>query len=244
MFELYLRMVIVFVQPCRCRNTAVDHRVRQSAYFGLKQRGETKPLAELLEVARTGSGNVKAHAIADLVGCQYEKVVVLLVELYGKADGTAKVRRIRDIAMSKTKAAFGALKKIFMEPEHRLPTRLGYTNVTFLGIHFSNLEGSMEAVVGLLELLPRKDYRRRAALLNALANAAGARDEAPWTRAAYEALRRVAFNRKEIPQMRLLALDYLRKDIRLEDAMNIKRGLRKESRPMQRYLSDHLLEFF
>ncbi|MHC4921419.1 MAG: hypothetical protein ACYTKC_17760 [Planctomycetota bacterium] len=225
--------------------TTAHHQVRQTAYQVLKRRGETMALDELLEVARTGTGIQQSNAIADLISCQHEQVVPLLVEHYKKAGPKEQIRRIRDIAMSGTKAAFEPMKAILMEPEHTLPSKSGYTNVTFLGIHFSNLHRSTAAVIGLLKSLPRQDYRRRAALVHALANVAGARSDEPWTKDVYAALRHIIFDRKEIPQMRLLALDYLRKDLRVEDAMNLKRGLRKkESRAMRSYLSDYLFEYF
>ena len=131
-----------------------------------------------------------------------------------------------------------------MEPERKLPTRLDYTSVTFLGIQFSNMHESIHEIIGLLQSLPRQGYRRRAALVHAVANVAGARSDEPWTKDVYAALRRIVFNRKEIPQMRLLALEYLRKDVRLEDAMELKRALRRENRQMRSYFSDYLLEYF
>ena len=96
----------------------------------------------------------------------------------------------------------------------------------------------------MLDSLPRKEYRRRAALLTALANIAGARSDEAWTKDVYAALRGILLDPKDVPQLRLLALDYLRKDLRIDDAMKLKRTLRKESRAMRRYLSDYLFEYF
>ena len=60
-------------------------------------------------------------------------------------------------------------------------------------------------------------------------------------------MRRIVFDRDEIPQLRLQALEYLRKDLLLDDAMKLKRALRKEdkkSKAMRRCLSDYLFEYF
>ena len=218
--------------------------VRQAAYQALYQRGETKALEELLELARTGTGTQRANAIADLVSCRYQKVLPVVMAFYKKAGASEQMWYIRELARYGSKPAFAPMKEIFMEPERKLPTRLDYTSVTFLGIQFSNMHESIHEIIGLLESLPRQDYRRRAALVHAVANVAGARSDEPWTKDVYAALRRIVFNRKEIPQMRLLALEYLRKDVRLEDAMNLKRALRRENRQMRSYFSDYLLEYF
>jgi len=223
---------------------AVAAPVRQAAYQALYQRGETRELDELLKLARAGTGTQRANAIADLVSCRYEKVLPVMMEFYKKAAATEQMWYIRELARYGSKPAFAPMKKIFMEPERKLPTRSDYTTVTFLGIQFSNMHESIDEIIGLLESLPRQDYRRRAALVHAVANVAGARSDDPWTKDVYAALRRIVFNPKEVPQLRLLALDYLRKDLRLEDAMNLKRALRKESPQMRSYFSDYLLEYF
>ena len=55
---------------------------------------------------------------------------------------------------------------------------------------------------------------------------------------------KTGFDAGELPQIRILALDYLRKDIRLADAMALRKQLRKEPEGMQQYFSDYLYEFF
>ncbi len=224
--------------------TAVAAPVRQAAYQALFQRGETRALDELLEVARTSTGMQRNNAIADLVACGYDKVLPLVMESYRKASGTDRMWYIRGLATSGNKAAFAHLKEIFMEPERRFSARDPHTNVTFMGVQFSNMSESIYEILGLLESLPRAEYRRRAALVHALSNVAGLHDDERWARDVYAALRRIVHNRKDIPQLRILALQYLLKDLRLEDAMELKRGLSAERPQMRSYFSDYLFEYF
>jgi hypothetical protein len=132
-----------------------------------------------------------------------------------------------------------------MRPEYVFPWRERHSNVTFLGVQFANLNRSSDAMVEFLGTLKREDYRRRAALIHALANLAGARrDEPHIADKIYAALRERVFDTAELPQIRILSLDYMRKDIGLADAMKLKAMLPKEHTGIRQYFSDYLFEFF
>lgn len=222
----------------------VNVLVRQAAYQALHLRGEDDALEELVKVARTGTGLQRTNAIADLVSCRYEKVVPILKEAHRTSNAADQMAYIRELARFGSPPAFAVMKEIFMAPERELPTQSLHTNVTFLGIQLSNMEESVDEILVLLESLPRTEYRRRAALVHALANAAGAYYGESWSKDVYRRLRQIMLDRKAVPQLRLLALQYLLKDLRLDDAMELKRALARESRPMRSYFSDYLSEYF
>lgn len=220
--------------------------VRQFALLALRERGHTIELDQLVEVVKTEPEGTKYRsAIADLVGARYEKVVPVLLDRMKKATSKAEIFYIRMMARINQKASFPALKEVFMRPEYTLKWRERHSNVTIMGVQFSNLSSCPGEMLGLLAELPKSDYRRRASLVHALANLAGAQiDNAATAKPIYAALRKIVFDREDLPQMRILALDYLRKDIMLDDAVELRAKLPKEKTPMRQYLSDYLFEFF
>ena len=230
--------------------TMTDHSkpflVRQAALRALAGRGVTSEFAGLMETLRTSPRNNKFRdAVADLVAAKYGPAVPVLLQR--STEGTLKeqVFYLRMIGNIGTKEAFAAFKEVFLRPEYRFKGwRDRHTNVTFLGVHFSNLKDSHDDMIALLSGLPRAEYRRKASLIHALANLAGAYPGEEFVKRVYAQLRNVIYDLKEVPRLRILALDYLRRDIGVTDAMRLKRGLPKESVPMRKYLNDFLLEFF
>jgi HEAT repeat protein len=230
--------------------TMTDHSkpflVRQAALRALVDRGVTSEFAGLMETLRTSPRNNKFRdAVADLVAAKYGPAVPVLLQR--STEGTLKeqIFYLRMIGNIGSKEAFTAFKEVFLRPEYRFKGwRERHTNVTFLGVHFSNVKDSHGDMLALLASLPRTEYRRKASLIHALANLAGAYPEEAFVKRVYAHLRKVIYDIKEVPQLRILALDYLRRDIGVADAMKLKRGLPKESASMRKYLSDFLLEFF
>src|SRR6185295_20180299 len=104
-----------------------------------------------------------------------------------------------------------------------------------------NLTGCHAQVIELFRALPRADHVRRAHLLHTLGNMvpfgpaavapAESRASAASTRASqpagagasiYALYREILLDRAEAPQIRLLALLYLRKDLTLDDVPRIR----------------------
>ncbi len=222
------------------------YQVRQRALRALHRRGYTSELDLLVETIRKEPEGTKfRNAIADLVGAQYGKAVPGLLERLKKGAQKAEIYYIRMIARINQKESFPALCEVFMRPEYVFPWRERHSNVTFLGVQFANLNRSSDAMVKFLGTLKREDYRRRAALIHALANLAGARRDEPHVAdKIYAALRERVFDTAELPQIRILSLDYMRKDIGIADAMKLKAMLPKEHTGIRQYFSDYLFEFF
>jgi hypothetical protein len=76
------------------------------------------------------------------------------------------------------------------------------------------------------------------------ASIAADREDAEVSRRVYSRLREILADVDEIPQMRLLALELLRRNLTVADATRIKRLLTKEKAPMRRALNNFLYEFF
>jgi HEAT repeat protein len=223
-----------------------SYQVRQLALRFLLERGETSELDLLVETVRKEPEGAKfRNAVADLVGAQYGKGATALLERLKKGSKKTEIYYIRMIARINAKESFEALREVFMRPEYVFPWRERHSNVTFLGVQLANLNRCVDEMVECLAALPRADYRRRSALIHVLANLAGAKEEDKETGAkVYSTLRKLVFDPSEIPQVRMLALDYMRKDVRLADAMRLKAALPKEKKGIRQYFSDYLFEFF
>ncbi len=222
------------------------YEIRQYALLTLAERGKTAELDALVDtIRREPEGNKYRNAIADLVGARYGKAVPVLLDRMKKGARTGEIFYLKMIARINRKESFAALREVFLRPEYVYPWRTRYSNVTFLGVQFANLSSCAPEMLQLLKELPKDDYRRRAAMMHTLANLAGSRSEdSAFSDPIYAALRERVFDVGEFPQVRILALDYLRKDLRIGDAMELRARLQREKTAMRQYLSDYLFEFF
>ena len=219
-------------------------QVQQAALRALLGRGETAELDDLVEVVRTEPrGAVFQRAVANLVAAKYGKVVPVLLERSKKAGESLETYFIRMIARVGVPESFRALTEIFMRPEYRYEDQ-NYSNVTFLGVQMANIKSASDEMIELMESLPESEYRRRAVLIQTLANIAGAFPGEERSAEIYDAFRRRMLDVEELPQIRILSLEYLRKDIRLSDAMRLRSRMRREEGGLRMYFSDYLQEFF
>jgi len=227
-------------------DSAKPFLVRQAALQALVHRGVNSEFEGLMETLRTSPRNNKFRdAVADVVAAKYGEAVPVLLQRSKQGKVKEQLFYIRMIGSIGTQESFAAFKEIFLRPEYRFTGwRENHSNVTFLGVHFSNLGWASDEIISLLGELPRADYRRRAALVHALANVAGIDPVQESSQRIYDVFREIVFDVKEVPQMRILALDYLRRDVCTADAMKLKARLPKAPKGLRGYFSDYLLEFF
>jgi hypothetical protein len=107
-----------------------------------------------------------------------------------------------------------------------------------------NVVGAEQAMIQLFSDLPAHDVRRRGHILSLLGKVAADRADPEIAAPLYGVLRDVVFDGQKSPQMRLVALEFLVRDLNLDDAMRLKRSLPDEEPPMRKALSDFLFEFF
>ena len=118
------------------------------------------------------------------------------------------------------------------------------TTLTYLPTLMLNVEGAEREMIQLFEELAGEDTLRRAYMLDLLGKIAAEREGQEIATELYGLLREVVFDRQELPQMRLAALTYLRRDLNLDDAMKLKRSLSDEEPPMRMAFSDFLFDLF
>ena len=126
-----------------------------------------------------------------------------------------------------------------MADEEIFPGSQAYAAVLMM-----NARGAESETVQLYDELPKSDYRRRAQMIKIMASIAADREDPRLHGEVYARLRAALADVEEIPQIRLLALELLRRDLATDDAMRIKRMLPKEKTPMRRALNNFLHEFF
>jgi len=222
-----------------------DVSVRQPALFALGRRGKRDHLDRLVEQVRTATGSKLVSALVDLGSAADASAISAIYERMMKAPEHERRKFIQVIGRSGTPEGFAALKKIFLGPEGPIDRRGERTTLTYVGVLFPNLRGSRRELLDLYHELPSSDYRRRAAVINSLGNLAAVVDDEEFRTSVYDLCREVVQNQDEIPQMRLLALEYLRRDLNLDDMIMITRLQNtEENQTMRRAWTAMLFEFF
>lgn len=216
---------------------AVD--VRRAALLALAQRGQVRALDELVEVIRTGTGSRMRLAIQDLLAARYGGAVPAIAARMAEAPPGERLEYLRAIALTTAPEAFGPLRDVFLGED-----AFARENRSFAAYLMTNARGAEDDMLELFRSLPRADYRRRAMLMGTLANVAADRESEEIATPIYALFRAILADREEIPQVRLLALGYLRRDLRIDDMEAVKRMLADEEEPMRKALTDFLFEFF
>jgi HEAT repeat protein len=217
--------------------------VRREALRALCLRGVRPLLDELIERVKAGSGTMLRTALLDLMAAGDARALPAIVERM-KASPIDDIRMyLQGLANSRIAAAFDVLMEVFNGTERALPETAGETTVTYVAIIVANLrEGHARLPEAFAKLAP-DDYRRRAALIFAMASAALI-GEPELRGQVFALLRRIVADRSEIPQMRLHALHYLQPDITLDDVAMLAGLQEGESEAMRKALTNYLFEFF
>jgi hypothetical protein len=108
-----------------------------------------------------------------------------------------------------------------------------------------NLRGPERAVLAAFLELPKSDWRLRSPMLSTLSGIAADRVDKELQSAMVEPLRRIVFDREELPQMRILALNLLaRRWLTLDEVLRLRSSHRDEAPGMRAFLSDFLGDMF
>ncbi len=219
-------------------------KVNHSALHALAQRGYHQELDRLVKVLATATGSTQDNALRALVSSGYEKAVPTIMARLDNAIPRRRVFYLKYVSQMNNSQAAQAMWNIFLQPEAPLVAGDRHTNVTFMSVYLANMNACAAELLELGRSLPKSDYRRRATWLHVMANMAGPDPTAPGMADVYDELRKIALDSQEIPQLRMLSIDYLKKDIRLDDVMQLKRLMRKEKSCVRAYINDFLTEFF
>jgi hypothetical protein len=108
-----------------------------------------------------------------------------------------------------------------------------------------NLRGHESVVRATFRALPADERDLRARLLRTLAGNAADRRDPELQQQCLDLVRATLFDRNELPQMRVLALNLLtRKWLTIDDALRLKNMRRDEQPGLRALFGDFLIEYF
>ncbi len=217
--------------------------VRQLALRALAVRGKRYHLDQLVERVRTATGSNLGQAMQDVSASGDPAGLAAVYERLKKAPRDEHRQFMQALAYSRRIEVFAYLREIFLGEEYVLGAS-GLTSVSNAAMLMANLDGVAAKVIELFVELPRADYRRRAHLLRALGNVAGAGADQTSVTLVREFLAGLRSDRSEIPQMRLLALQFARRLLTLDDVMAIRAALPVVGVARRWALNAFLFEFF
>lgn len=218
--------------------------VRQPALAALRMRGKQEYLDQLVDLVRTATGTKLLQVLADVAAAGYPEAIPVMEERMASSPPEERKKFIQAIGVSRVPEAAAALKRVFDQQEERIDHHDQQTNVTYAGTLLPNHPAQAPLLLEWFGEEERSDYRRRAYLLQALGNIAALTPDAALAKSVYDTYRNVLADADEIPQMRLLALEYLRRDLTLDDMEALQGMAQRETGPMRRALVNALFEFF
>lgn len=220
---------------------------RAIALRELTRRGRNQVVSALLAEVPTATGTRAQMLINELAQSADPRAVPIFVERFEQAPAGEGRPFVQALALSRGNAACDALVKLFLGPERVVDRGRSetYTTLSYLPTLLLNLRGSEARLVAAFRAIPKEDWKRRAALLTTVAGLAGDRDDAKIKELCVPVVREILFDRSEVPQLRVLALNLLTKNfLELDDAMKLKNGRPEESPQMRVLLGDFLNEYF
>lgn len=218
--------------------------VRMNAHSALRSRDRRGPVDPLIKTVRSASGTALIHAMTDLSASGQADGIAAICERMQEAPAVERRKYIQALGRSRTAEGFAALREVFLQDEYAIDDSGRQTNVMYTSVLFPNLQDSRYEMLRLYRELPTEDHRRRACMLHALGNVAALAADEEFNRAVYDSYREVIRNRDEIPQLRLMALQFLERDLRIEDMLMLREMQESEEGPMRRMLVAYLYEFF
>lgn len=220
---------------------------RNLAMRELSRRGRTKAVEALLAEVPTASGTRLQQVLSQLAASGDGRAVPVLVERFGQAPDGESRPFLQALSQNQSEAAVAALMAIYRGPEKVVGrgSQGVLTTRNYVPTLLLNLRGPERAVLAAFLDLPRSDWRFRAPLLPTLAGIASDRSDAELQAAMVEPLRRILFDREELPQMRVLALNLLaRRWLTIDEVLRLRNAHRDEAPALRAFLADFLNDMF
>jgi HEAT repeat protein len=223
--------------------------VRSVALRELTRRGRPQAVGALIEELTTATGS-RVQGLLNLIAASGdERGTALFAERFRKAPVGEGRPFLQALGVSQSASGARALLEIFLGPEIAIAPASGpnpaQTTMSYIPLMLLNVRGGEAAVFETFEALPREDWRRRALLVTTISGLAADRQDQALVQRCVDCVRTVLFDRSELPQLRLLALNLLtRRWLRVEDALRLASSAFEESDAMRALLSDFLHEYF
>lgn len=220
---------------------------RTIALRQLTQRGRGQVVGAMIEDLRTASGTRLELLLSQIAASGDPRCVPDLVTRFRNAPAGEGRHFLQALAKNGSPAACQALVELFVGPELLVsPGPSGpYTTWNYVPTLLVNARGAETQVFDAYDALDRADWIHRALLLPTLAGiAVDRRDPVLETRCA-DRLRGILFDRAELPQMRVLALNLMTlRSLSVEDALRLKNTRKDEAPGLSALFADFLTDYF
>ncbi|MFK7740958.1 MAG: HEAT repeat domain-containing protein [Planctomycetota bacterium] len=226
--------------------------VRGVAIRELTRRGRNQFVTTLLEELPTATGTRVRSIINQLSASGDPRAVPVLLERLeratsggGSSDGRALVQAL---AQNSSDAAAKALFDLVAGPERIIAggTDEPLTTRTYLPLLLLNLRGTERVVLERFQALPKENYAARSLLLPVLIGYATDRTDQPeLQKDCIEPVRKILFDREDLPQLRVQALNGLARNwLTVADALRLKRQRYDEQPGIRALWADFLNQTF
>ncbi|MBL9079588.1 MAG: HEAT repeat domain-containing protein [Planctomycetes bacterium] len=224
-----------------------QRETRLLALRELTRRGRDRVVTAMLEEVATASGTRLELLLGQVAASGDPRCVPDLVARFRKAPEGEGRTFLQALAHNGSAAAAAALLELFRGPT--LVVQRGnngaFTTGNYVPTLLLNLRGVETQVFDAWDALPRDDWWHRAALLPTLVGLAADRKDPALRQRAETVLRTLLFDRNELPQMRVLALNlWTRQFSVVDDVLRLKNALREEAPGLRAVFNDWLLDYF
>lgn len=222
--------------------------IRALATRELTRRGRSQLVSVLLEELPTATGTRMQAIINQLSASGDPRAVPVLVERFNSAPEGEGRPFVQAIAQNASDAAAEALFDLFQGPEKVIlkSDDRPLTTRSYLPTLFLNLRGSEDVIIRRFLELPKEEWELRARMMGTITGfAADRRTNEELVAKCVEPVREVLFDKSELPQLRVLALNLLARNwLTIDDAMRLKRLARKEQSGLRGLFADFLNNTF
>jgi HEAT repeat protein len=213
----------------------------------LTRRGRTRMVSVLLDEAATATGTRLQAIVNELSASGDPRGVPVLVERYRRAPAGEGRPFLQALAQNQSDAAAQALLEILRGPD-AVVARGADGDLTvrrYVPILLLNLRGSERVVLEAFHALPAENWRLRAALLPTIAGFAADRQDPALVADCVAAVRDVLFDRRQLPQLRVLALNLMRlRSLTIDDVLRLRNSYRDEAPGLRALFADFLQDAF
>ncbi|MBZ0150561.1 MAG: hypothetical protein K8J09_03445 [Planctomycetes bacterium] len=222
--------------------------VRAIALRELTRRGRGKVVDVMLEELPTATGTRLSILLNELTASGDARAVPIMVDRFVKAGEGQGRAFLQSLSQNTSPAATAALLEIFQGPERlvsRSQTSGVLTTRNYVPTLLLNQRGREALVLQAFAALPAERWADRALLLPTLTGIAADRDDEPLREQCLAPVRKILFDRSELPQLRVLALNLLsRRWFTIDDVLRLKDCRRDEAPNLRRLFTDFLLDSY
>jgi HEAT repeat protein len=222
--------------------------IRGLAVRELTKRGRDSVVTVLLDELPTATGSRVPLIINQLSVSGDPRAVPLLVDRFMKAPEGEGRSFLQAISQNASPAAAKALCTIFEGPDRLVSrsNRKPLTTRSYIPLLLLNARGSEQVILEAFINLKKDDWAARSLLMPTIVGfAIDRREQTGLGKLCIEPIRAILFDRDELPQLRVQALNLLARNwLTIDDVLRLKRNLYKEQSGFRALIENFLNNYF